>query len=339
MISSSHIVSERNVTAGSVDEAYRGLQIGINLTDGTYRGFYNHRPTASHPDDTIQVISRAASVGVRKFMVTGSDLDQSLQAIELAKQHRGQCYATVGVHPCSAKSFETAEGGGEKLLEELREVAEKGAKDGWVKAFGEIGLDFDRLGYCGEEVQEKWFERQLKIAVELQLPLFLHSRAAHSSFLSILRPHLPRLPQRGLVHSFTGTIPEMRELIDLGFHIGINGCSLKTEENLQVVKEVPLDRIQLETDGPWCEIRPSHAGTRFVKEVELAFKKVKKEKWEEGAMVKGRNEPVEIVSVARIVAGVKGIRLHEVAEAAWNNSVGMFGLGDGEEVNGSGQDA
>ncbi|KAL8854764.1 MAG: hypothetical protein Q9221_000547 [Calogaya cf. arnoldii] len=99
--------------------------VGINLTDATYRGFYNHHSTPSHPADIPSVLSRASSIGVRKFMVTGSDLSQSLQAIELAKQYPGQCYATVGVHPCSAKSFEKYDGGGEKLLEELERVVSR----------------------------------------------------------------------------------------------------------------------------------------------------------------------------------------------------------------------
>lgn len=102
-------------------------------------------------------------------MVTGSDLEQSLQAIELAKQYRGQCYATVGVHPCSADAFERADGGGDQLLEGLKKTAEQGTKDGWVKAFGEFGLDFDRLGHCKEEVQERWFGRQLEVAVEVHM--------------------------------------------------------------------------------------------------------------------------------------------------------------------------
>ncbi|KAL8677595.1 MAG: hypothetical protein Q9186_005978, partial [Xanthomendoza sp. 1 TL-2023] len=309
--------------------------VGINLTDPTYQGIYNHHPHSTHPPDLPSVLSRASTAGVRKFMITGSDLEQSRQAIELAKRYPGKCYATVGVHPCSAMGFEK-EGEGEGLLAEVERVAREGVEGGTVVAFGEVGLDFDRLGVCGREVQERWFGRQVGVAVKLQLPLFLHSRAAHTTFLSILRPHLDHLPRRGLVHSFTGTIPEMHELLDLGFHIGINGCSLKTEENLQVVKAIPLDRLQLETDGPWCEIRPSHAGMKILKGLDEVgrgeegerWKKVKKEKWEEGAMVKGRNEPCEIGKVARVVAGVKGVSVEEVVEAAWRNSVGMFGLGE-----------
>ncbi|CAO1601019.1 hypothetical protein XANCAGTX0491_004687 [Xanthoria calcicola] len=313
--------------------------VGINLTDPTYQGFYNHHTTPSHPADLPSVLSRAAAIGVRKFMVTGSDLPHSQQAIDLAKQYPGRCYATVGVHPCAANSFEEEdEGGGEALLEKLETVVREGVRGGWVVAFGEIGVDFDRLGLVGREVQERWFGRQVEVAVKLQLPLFLHSRAAHESFLRILNPHLPSLPLRGLVHSFTGTLPEMQELVALGFHIGINGCSLKTAENLAVVQAVPLAHLQLETDGPWCEIRPSHAGFKVLaaagEEEEEGeegdggrWKKVKKEKWEDGRMVKGRNEPCEIWKVARVVAGVKGVGVEEVVEWAWRNSVGMFGLG------------
>ncbi|KAL8861185.1 MAG: hypothetical protein Q9178_002401 [Gyalolechia marmorata] len=319
----------------------RYADVGINLTDPTYQGFYNHHTTPSHPPDLPSVISRATTAGVRKLIVTGSDLQNSLQAIELAKQYPGQCYATVGVHPCSSQIFETYEGGGEKLLEELEKVAREGIKGGWVVAFGEIGVDFDRLGFAGKEVQERWFAKQLEVAVKLPLPLFLHSRSAHPTFLTHLLPFLPHLPSPhpGLVHSFTGTPTELTTLLHHGFHIGINGCSLKTPQNLSVVAQIPLSRLQLETDGPWCEIRGTSAGWGVLAELEKqkqgekkglddgGWKKFKKEKWQPDAMVKGRNEPAEIVKVARVVAGVKGISVEEVMEAAWRNSVGMFGLG------------
>jgi len=135
----------------------------------------------------------------------------------------------------------------------------------------------------------------------------------------------------------------MQELVELGFDVGINGCSLKTEENLELVKQLPLERIQLETDGPWCEVRSSSAGAKFLKgwEEEIedlveggekgGWKSVKKEKWVEGAMVKGRNEPCMIGKVAWIVAGVKGVSVEEVREKAWENSVRMFGLDENGE--------
>lgn len=204
-----------------------------------------------------------------------------------------------------------------------------------------------------------------------QLPLFLHSRAAHADFIRLMRDafgdRLERLEKGGVVHSFTGTAEELRELADLGLYIGVNGCSFKTAENCAVVKEIPLDRIMLETDGPWCEVRPSHEGWKYLIEAKPAepngeagqaapaadaagadaqgkgrkqgkknqkkepevperFKVVKKEKWQEGAMVKGRNEPCTIERVAKIVAGIKGVPVEDVCEAAWRNTTEVFGL-------------
>lgn len=137
------------------------------------------------------------------------------------------------------------------MLQELWTLVVQAKKDGHVVAFGEIGLDYDRLFLSPKEPQLKYFEAQLDLAVEIQLPLFLHSRAASEDFERLLAPRMARLPKRGLVHSFTGTLEEMHRMIALGLDVGINGCSLKTEENLEVVKAIPLKRLQIETDGPW----------------------------------------------------------------------------------------
>ena len=136
------------------------------------------------------------------------------------------------------------------------------------------------------------------MAEKFKLPLFLHSRNAAKDLADILRPRIqdlakairssgegrghapPRLSDDaqghaassealpvGVVHSFTGTLDELKELVEMGLFIGVNGCSLKTEENLAVVKEIPLDRLLLETDSPWCEPRPTHASASFIKQL------------------------------------------------------------------------
>jgi TatD DNase family protein len=127
---------------------------------------------------------------------------------------------------------------------------------------------------------------------------------------------------------------EMKELVEMGWDIGVNGCSLKTAENCEVVKHIPLERLQLETDGPWCEIRASHASSECLHDFkeEGKWKWVKKEKWEEGALVKGRNESALIGKVAWVVAKLKEVSLEVVCEAAWGNSVRMFGLGERERI-------
>ena len=106
---------------------------------------------------------------------------------------------------------------------------------------------------------------------------------------------------------------------------------MKTAENIEVVRALPLSSLQLETDGPWCEIRPSHSSYpyAFPPSYPPRFKAVKKERFTTEAMVKGRNEPCSIVHVARAVAGIKGLAVEEVAGWAWRNSVEMFGFGEG----------
>lgn len=129
----------------------------------------------------------------------------------------------------------------------------------------------------------------------------------------------------------------------MGLDVGVNGCSLKTSENLEVVREIPLGRLQLETDGPWCEIRPTSAGMGVLGEVREGYRSkeevlgslprsVKKEKWSVDCVVKGRNEPCMIGLVAEVVARVKGVRVEEVVDAAWTNSRRMFGLDAGDDA-------
>lgn len=230
------------------------------------------------------------------------------------------------------------------MLDHLRAIAIASKASGHAVAFGEIGLDYDRLFLCPKETQLEFFAKQLDIAVEIDMPLFLHSRAAHEDFVRLLKEKTEKggLKKRGVVHSFTGTKEEMLELVQEGWSIGINGCSLKTVENCEVVKAIPLEKLQIETDGPWCEMRPSHAGSTYLKDytgpeeqegggtggLGKGWRSVKKEKWVEGAVVKGRNEPCFIGKVAWAVAGIRGESLDVMCEAAWDNTVRMFGLGE-----------
>ena len=90
--------------------------------------------------------------------------------------------------------------------------------------------------------------------------MYLHSRSTGTDFIDIIRANRNRF-STGVVHSYTGDTAEMLALVDLDLYIGINGCSMKTAENLEVVKAVPLERLMVETDCPYCDIRNSHASS------------------------------------------------------------------------------
>lgn len=251
----------------------RYYDIGFNLADRMFQGQYNG--SQKHQSDLDAVIDRAQLFGVDRMLITASTLAESKQYIEWCRTHPTGFASTVGVHPCSvAAEFYELEHqlkpDSEQILDELRLLAISGTESGAVCAFGEIGLDYDRLHYSTRTQQREMFQQQLNVYVLLpqpRPPLFLHMRNACDDFVAVMKPLIEQgLIQRGngVVHSFTGTDSELAKLLNLGFYIGLNGCSLRTRENVDVAKNVPLNRLMIETDAPWCEVRPSHAGAEFI---------------------------------------------------------------------------
>jgi TatD DNase family protein len=166
------------------------------------------------------------------------------------------------------------------------------------------GLDYDRIQFCDPETQRIWFERQFEITRATGLPMFLHMRAAAEDFTAIVRANLDGF-NGGCVHSFTGTWEEARALLDLhpDIYVGINGCSLRTDESLEVVKKLPNDRIMIETDAPWCGIKPSHPGHSSIQTKWPAKDKKKRGGIDTGETVKDRSEPCHIAQGARSSRG------------------------------------
>lgn len=293
------------------------------------------------------MLDRAAAAGVRKVMLTGMHLADVEPNLALCAARPGQCSLTVGVHPYHAAEpwagGGNGEGGGEgaegegwesnaylaQLASHVRDALALGPTRSPVSAFGELGLDWDKLGHVSKDVQLRTFRAQLALFVRegWDLPLFLHCRAAFADFVREMTPYLDKLPRRGLVHSFVGSRAEMEALVAMGFDISVNGFSFATRESLEMVAAVPLERLQIETDAPWGEIKAgAEVAKRYcVNAPPLPLAK-KKDKWDPACMVKERNESCAISKVAFVVAGLKGIAVEEVAEAAWRNSVEMFGL-------------
>lgn len=280
-----------------------------------FKGIYHGKQ--AHVDDFTEVLKRASDTGVQKMIITAGNLSESHNALELAKT-KEFFHSTVGCHPTRCSEFEQDGQDPTDYLQQLIAVAQE--NKGKVVAVGECGLDYDRIHFCPKEVQLKYFEKQFYLAEETKLPMFLHSRSAHQDFIEIIRRNRDRFVG-GVAHCFTGTKEEASDYLDQGLYIGITGCSLKTDENIEVMKSIPSERLLLETDAPWCDIRPTHAGFKHVK---TKFESRKKEKWQAGQCVKGRNEPANIVQVLEVVAGSRGEDVQSLAEIVYENTMNLF---------------
>ncbi len=297
---------------------YRFFDIAANLADAQFSGAYHGKQV--HEADLDEVIKRSQAVGCDRLLVVGGYLEDCKQSFQIAQKNE-KFYCTVGVHPCRVSEVENFESQ-EKYIQELEKlIAEFGDK---FVAIGECGLDYDRLEFSSKEIQLKHFPFHFDLAQKYNKPMYLHNRNTGGDFVKMVKEHRHKFPG-GVVHSFTGDLEEAKQILELDLFIGINGCSLKSKENLDVVKEIPLDKIMLETDCPYCEIRNTHAGANLI---QTKFPNKKADKFEKGVMVKSRNEPCNIIQVAEVVAKVKGVPVEELTEAAYKNTLKLFNLPD-----------
>lgn len=290
------------------------IDAGANLLDSMYQGTY-HLKSRHEPDLDI-VLQRAYNKGVHTVISLAGTINESIELMELIenldsnskKENRIKVFGTVGVHPTRcAEVFAEKEASANaswkpksaqiqnEIIQQLIDLATKGKEN--IIAIGECGLDYARLQFCPKDIQKLGLHAQLEVAYQTNLPLYLHNRESGDDLYEILSEYNEKLGSegshiRGIVHSFDEGIEICMKLMSLGLYIGINGCSLKTAENLEVVKDIPLDRLILETDCPWCDIRPTHASMQYVTTT-FPTKKEKKYTRELGKefCVKNRTEP------------------------------------------------
>ncbi|KZP31180.1 Mg-dependent DNase [Athelia psychrophila] len=326
--------SEPSASAGL---NFRFIDIGVNLTDPVFRGVHHGRK--KHDDDFEAMLERARVAGVKSMIITGGSLKESQQALQLAKKHN--LYATIGCHPTRSSEFDKHSGGPSAYLNALDKMIEQHIEgQGRVVAVGECGLDYDRLHFADKEVQKKHFKSQLALAKKWHLPLFLHSRAAHADFVDILRQEgfgenggRDIGARGGVVHSFTGPPEDALEYQAMGFHVSINGCSLKTPENLKAAAVIRPEYLLLETDAPWCSMTSTHASKAHLDTLAASLRSLylpvatKPEAFVAGRPVKGRNEPTAIGAVAWVMHRLnEDVPYEKVTEKAFKNSVELFQL-------------
>jgi len=237
--------------------------------------------------DIEKVIERACDAGVSKFYMPGIDSEVINDMLLLEERWPGRCFPLMGLPPCSVK---------EKYQEELAIVKQWLEKRSFV-AIGEIGLDF----YWDKTFTEQQYEAfniQMEWALELGLPIVIHTRNAMQETINTVKPFAAR-GLRGIFHCFGDSVEAAQQIIDMNFLLGIGGVLTYKKAGLEVVlKEIPLQHIVLETDAPYLAPVP-HRGKR--------------------------NESSYIRIIAQKLADVKGISLEEVAEFTTANALGIFG--------------
>ncbi|MCH2040738.1 MAG: TatD family hydrolase [Saccharospirillaceae bacterium] len=234
-----------------------------------------------------EILAAGRAIGVERFMTIAVQPDNMPTALGLAERHE-DVYATLGVHPHEAASFDEA----------ADNYIQTHATNPKIVAVGEIGLDYF-YDHCDRDVQRKVFKRQLQLAIDCELPVVIHTREADEDTIEILQEYAPQMPKKGVVHSFTSGLELAKIAVDLGFCLGINGIVTfnKADNVREVVAQTPLENLLLETDAPYLTPVPYRGN---------------------------ENAPKYLPFIAEKIADVKAISVEQVLQQTYSNSVSTF---------------
>ena len=249
---------------------------------------HGHYDDEQFDEDREQLISEFLEKDIDKVMNVGADMQSSRNSVELAGKYP-HFYAAVGVHPSEV---------GDLTEDDMQALKQMTLKNPKVKAIGEIGLDYHFDDDPPRDVQKKWFIRQLELAQELGMPIIIHSRDAASDTMEILKD-MDGGRNGGVIHCYSYSVEQAREYIKMGFHIGVGGVvTFKNSRKLQeVVEDIPLEKIVLETDSPYMAPVPFR-GTR--------------------------NSALNISYIAEKIAEIKGVPVEKVYETTYANAMEMY---------------
>ena len=249
--------------------------------------------------DREEIIEKTLANGIW-FINVGDDFKSSKESVELANKYDG-VFASVGVHPhCIDEGFDTNE-------------YKKLALGENVVAIGECGLDYykiqnakiknqnDNSKFKIKEKQKELFEKQIELALEVNKPLMIHCREAHDDVIEILNSEfiIQNSKLRGNVHFFTGKQKHVEKYLELGFTVSFTGVITFTNSYDEVIKNLPLEKMMVETDSPLVAPVPYRGK---------------------------RNEPMYVKEVVKKIAKIKDLSYEEVAEQTTKNAIDFFGL-------------
>jgi len=240
--------------------------------------------------DREEIVERARVADVSLILNVGTGDPHAgvlERAVDVGKKYES-VYTAIGTHPHDARFYDD---GAEEKIKAL-------VQDERVLAWGEIGLDF-HYDNSPRDVQVEVFKRQLRAARECGLPVVIHTREAESETIEILKSDYEGAERRGIFHCFSGSMALAQQALELGFMISFSGIVTfkKAEELREVAKQVPLNRLLIETDCPYLTPIPYRGK---------------------------RNEPAYVVEVARCLAGIHGVEIEEIGRITSENFTSFF---------------
>ena len=268
------------------------FDIAANLCDDEFEGIYHEKKY--HPSDLSEVLFRAEKMHVTHMLFSAGSINDIIKSYELSKTNNN-FFISAGIHPCRAsEELKLNNNNVNEIFKNLENLIEK-FKDKII-TIGECGLDYDRFNYSNKEDQNLLFNPHFNLAQKYNFSMYFHNRNTN----------------------------DLNNFLSLNIFIGLTGTSFKTKENIEIVKKIPLDKIIIETDAPYCEIKKNNEGFKYV---ETFFEgKLKKEKMKKGFMCKERNEPCTMIQVLEVVSKVKNVDKNDVAKICYQNSFELFGL-------------
>ena len=240
-----------------------------------------HLDDKRYDPDRSAVFVRAHEAGIETFVTIGCDLETSRAAVQLAETH-SEVYATVGVHPHEVKHIQ------EDWYEELKQLTTHPK----VIAYGEIGLDY-HYDHSPRDIQRERFREQIRLARDLKLPIIIHTREAQEDTITILREERAS-DVGGVFHCFSGDAWLAKDALDLGFYLSFSGVITFQNATMlrEIVRTVPLDRILVETDGPYLTPVPYRGKRNEPAHVRLVAEQV--------AKIMGNGEATTFEDIAHI---------------------------------------